>query len=170
MAPVDGPALAALLTGLALAVAVAGTVVPVLPGSVLGILALLEWALFGGAGVGGWIVFAVGTVLFAAGMAAAYVLTGRRLAARRIPNGSIVIAVLFAIVGLFVAPVIGLFVGFALGLLLSEWVRTRDLRAAASSSLAALKAAGLGVLVEFGFAAAAATVWAIGAWIYFANR
>ena len=166
----DGPALAALLTGLALAVAVAGTLVPVLPGSVLGILALLEWALFGGAGAGGWIVFAIGSVLFAAGMAASYVVAGRRIAERKIPHGSILFAGVAAIVGLFVAPVIGLFVGFALGLLVSEWVRTRNLRAAASSSVAALKAAGVGILVEFGFAAAAATVWVVGAWIFFSSR
>jgi uncharacterized protein YqgC (DUF456 family) len=167
---VDGPALAALITGLALAIAVAGTIVPVLPGSVLGILALLEWALFGGSGANGWTVFAIGTVLFGAGMGSSYVLTGRRLAARNVPNSSIVVGAIAAIVGLFVIPVAGLFVGFALGLLGSEWVRTRDLRVAASSSVAALKALGLGMLIEFGFAATAATVWVIGAWIYFANR
>lgn len=166
----DGPALAALLTGLALAIAVTGTIVPVLPGSVLGILALLEWALFGGSGAGGWVVFAIGTVLFDAGMGSSYVLTGRRLAARKVPNSSIVIGAVAAIVGMFVIPVAGLFLGFALGLLGSEWARTRDVRVAASSSLAALKALGLGRIVEFGFASAAATVWVIGAWIYFSNR
>jgi uncharacterized protein YqgC (DUF456 family) len=167
---VDGPALAALITGLALAIAVAGTIVPVLPGSFLGILALLEWALFGGSGANGWVVFAIGTVLLAAGMGSSYVLTGRRLAARNVPNSSIVVGAVAAIVGLFVIPVAGLFVGFAVGLLGSEWIRTRDLRVAASSSVAALKALGFGMLIEFGFAATAATVWVIGAWIYFANR
>ncbi|MDQ4503403.1 DUF456 domain-containing protein [Sinomonas sp. ASV322] len=166
----DGPALAALLTGLALAVAVAGTIVPVLPGSVLGILALLEWALFGGSGAGGWIVFAIGTTFFAAGMAASYVLTGRKLAARGVPSGSVVIAAVAAIVGLFVAPVVGPIVGFVVGLLGSEWARTRDLRAASSSSFAALKAVGLGRLVEFACAAVAVTVWVVGAWLYFSNR
>ncbi|MEA5455713.1 DUF456 domain-containing protein [Sinomonas sp. JGH33] len=166
----DGPALAALLTGLALAVAVAGTIVPVLPGSVLGILALLEWALFGGSGAGGWIVFAIGTTFFAAGMAASYVLTGRRLAARQVPGRSVVVATAAAVVGLFAVPVVGLFVGFAAGLLGSEWARTRDFRAASSSSLAALKALGLGRLVEFACAAVAVTVWVIGAWTYFSNR
>jgi uncharacterized protein YqgC (DUF456 family) len=142
----------------------------VLPGSVLGILALLEWALFGGAGAGGWIVFAIGSVLFAAGMALAYILTGRGIVARKVPNGSVVFAVIVAIVGMFVVPIVGLFVGFAVGLLASEWVRTRDFKAAASSSIGVLRAAGLGILVEFGFAAAAATVWVVSAWIYFANR
>jgi uncharacterized protein YqgC (DUF456 family) len=98
------------------------------------------------------------------------VLTGRRLSARNVPNSSIVVGAVAAIVGMFVIPVVGLFVGFALGLLGSEWVRTRDVRVAASSSVAALKALGLGMLIEFGFAASAATVWVIGAWIYFANR
>lgn len=166
----DGPALAALLTGLALAVAVLGTIVPVLPGSVLGILALLEWALFGGSGAGGWIVFAIGTVLFAAGMAGSYVLTGRRLAARQVPNRSILVASVVAVIGMFAVPVVGLFLGFLVGLLGSEWVRTRDFRSASASSFAALKALGVGRLVEFACAAVAATVWVIGAWIHFSNR
>ncbi|WP_138444773.1 DUF456 domain-containing protein [Sinomonas susongensis] len=166
----DGPALAALLTGLALAVAVVGTIVPVLPGSVLGILALLEWALFGRSGSAGWIVFAIGTVLFAAGMAASYVITGRKLAARQVPNSSILAAAVVGVVGMFVVPVLGLFIGFAVGLLGSEWVRTRDFRSASSSSLAALKALGIGHLVEFACAATAVTIWVIAAWVYFSSR
>lgn len=166
----DTSLLAALLCATALAVSVLGTILPVLPGSVLGILALLEWALFGGAGWGGWLVFAIGTVLFTAGMGASYVLTGRRLSARQVPNGSILAATVVAVIGMFTVPVIGLFVGFAVGLLGSEWLRTRDLRRAGASSWAALKALGLGRLAEFAFAAVAATVWVIGVWVHFATR
>ncbi|GAB4098429.1 DUF456 domain-containing protein [Sinomonas halotolerans] len=166
----DTTALTAVLVGLALAVSVAGTIVPILPGSILGLLALLAWALFGGAGWGGWLVFAVGGALLASGMAASAVLAGRRLRERSIPNRSVLIGAVGAIVGMFAIPVVGLFVGFALGLLLSEWQRTRHLRGAASSSWAALKATGLGILVEFGFACAAATVWVVGLWVHLATR
>ncbi len=162
--------LAAVLCGLALAVSVAGTVIPVLPGSVLGLVALLGWALFGGAGWGGWLVFGVGGVLFGAGMGASAILTGRRLRQREIPNRSVLAGAVLAVVGMFLIPVVGLILGFAAGLLLSEWRRTRHLRGAASSALAALKATGLGILVEFGFACAAVTVWVVGMWTHFAVR
>lgn len=166
----DTSALAALLCGLALAVSLAGIVIPVLPGSILGLLALLEWALFGGSGWGGWLVFAIGGVLFACGMGASAILTGRRLRARSIPSTSVVVGAVLAIVGMFIVPVVGLVLGFAIGLLLGEWRRTGHLRGAAASSWAALKATGLGILVEFGFACAAASVWVIGMWVHFATR
>lgn len=166
----DTSLLAAVLCGLALAVSVAGTIIPVLPGSILGLAALLAWALFGGAGWGAWLVFGIGGVLFAAGMAASAVLTGRRLRQRQIPNRSVLAGAVLAIPGMFLIPVVGLVVGFAAGLLLSEWQRTRHLHGAASSAWAALKATGLGILVEFGFACAAVTVWVVGVWTYFATR
>lgn len=166
----DTSILAALLCGVALAISLAGIIIPVLPGSILGLLALLEWALFGGAGWGGWLVFAIGGVLFACGMASSALLTGRRLKQRSIPSRSVLVGAFLAIVGMFIVPVVGLVAGFAVGLLLSEWQRTGHLRGAASSSWAALKATGLGILVEFGFACVAATVWVIGIWVHFATR
>lgn len=166
----DTSILAALLCALALAVSLAGIVIPVLPGSILGLLALLEWAIFGGAGWGGWLVFAVGGVLFACGMASSAFLTGKRLKERSIPSRSVVIGAVLAIVGMFIVPVVGLVLGFALGLLLSEWQRTGHLQGAAASSWAALKATGVGILIEFGFACAAASVWVIGVWVHFATR
>jgi hypothetical protein len=61
--------------------------------------------------------------------------------------------------------VVGLFVGFAAGLLLSELHRTRRMRTATTSSWAALKATGLGMLAEFGLACLAASTWVIGLWV-----
>jgi uncharacterized protein YqgC (DUF456 family) len=72
------------------------------------------------------------------------------------------------VVGLFVIPFFGLFVGFAAGLLLSEYARRGDLRAALDSSLAALKAMGLGILIEFAMVCLAASVWSVGVAVHFA--
>jgi uncharacterized protein YqgC (DUF456 family) len=153
------------LCGLAILVGVAGTIIPVLPGSFLIGLSLLAWAIWGGEGVTGWVVFAVGMVFVLAGMAASAVLAGRKLKEHRIPNRSVALGVVLGIAGMFVIPVVGLFVGFAVGLLLSEVQRTRNLRAALTSSWAALKATGLGMLVEFGLACLAASTWVVGVWV-----
>jgi uncharacterized protein len=154
-----------ILCGLAILVGVAGTVIPVLPGSILIGLSLLAWAIWGGAGTAGWVVFGVGLAFVLAGMAASAVLTGRKLREHRIPSRSVVAGLALGVVGMFVIPVVGLFVGFAAGLLLSEIHRTRDFRTALASSWAALKATGLGMLVEFGLACLAASTWVIGVWV-----
>ncbi|MFD1213741.1 DUF456 domain-containing protein [Arthrobacter sp. GCM10027362] len=157
---------ATILSGLLIAVGMAGVVVPVLPGSITIAVGLLLWAVTLQSTLG-WVVFAVGMVFVAAGMLAGAVLTGRRLRERRIPNRSILAGVVLGIAGMFVLPVVGLFVGFAVGLLLSEFVRRRDFREAAGASAAALKAMGLGVLAELGCAFGAGTVWSIGVVVHF---
>lgn len=154
-----------ILCGLAILVGVAGIIIPVLPGSILIALSLLAWALWGGAGVTGWVVFGIGLALVAAGMAASAVLTGRKLKQHSVPGRSVVTGLVFGVVGMFVIPVVGLFVGFAAGLLLSELHRTRVWRTAVVSSWAALKATGLGMITEFGLACLAASTWVIGVWV-----
>jgi uncharacterized protein YqgC (DUF456 family) len=154
-----------ILCGLAILVGVAGTIIPVLPGSVLIGLSLLAWAIWGGAGTTGWVVFGVGIVFVLAGMVASAVLTGRKLREHRIPSRSVVIGLAAGLVGMFVIPVVGLFVGFAAGLLLSELLRTRNFGTATASSWAALKATGLGMFVEFGLACLAASTWVVGLWL-----
>ncbi|MEH0111217.1 DUF456 domain-containing protein [Tersicoccus sp. MR15.9] len=159
-----GQVLATVIVGVVLLVGLIGIVVPVLPGSILIVVGLLIWAATLGSATG-WVVFAVGTLLAAAGMSASWVLTGRRLKARQIPNRSILVGLVAAVVGAFLIPVVGLLVGFVAGLLLSELVRQRDLRAALTTSWAAVKATGLGILVEFGCGCLAVSVFVIGVWV-----
>lgn len=153
------------LCGLAIVVGVAGTIIPVLPGSILIGASLLAWALWGGAGTTGWVVFGIGMMFVLAGMAASAVLTGRKLKEHSIPSRSVVVGLVLGVAGMFVIPVVGLFVGFAAGLLLSELQRTRVFGTAVASSWAALKATGLGMIVEFGLACLAASTWVIGLWV-----
>lgn len=162
----DTQLIATIVSGLLIAVGMAGVVVPVLPGSVTIAIALLVWALALQNTVG-WVVFAVGMVFVAAGMLAGAVLTGRRLKERQIPNRSILVGIIAGIAGMFVIPVVGLFIGFAVGLLLSEFVRRRHFKDAVGASVAALKAMGLGVLAELGCAFGAGTVWSIGVVVHF---
>lgn len=157
------------IAGLLLAVAVLGTVFPVLPGSVLTIITLIAWAWILGSPAA-WTAAIIGAGLAVAGMSASAVLTGRKMRREQIPNGPIVVGVVCAIVGMFVIPVVGLFVGFAAGLLVAEFARRRNLKAAARSSWEALKSLGLGILVEFTCASLAASSFAIGTLVHFLNR
>nr|NLI51002.1 DUF456 domain-containing protein [Propionibacterium sp.] len=152
------PALLAAIAAVLLAlVGVAGTIVPVLPGSVTVAAGLLIFALWGGSPYG-WIVFAIGLLFVAAGASAQYLITGRTLRRQEIPSRSVLIGIVTGVVGFFVIPVVGLVLGFVAGLFGSEWVRVRDVRRAVETSWIALKSVGFGMLVEFCCAVAATTV------------
>lgn len=157
------------ICGVAILVGAAGVIIPVLPGSLLIGVSLLAWAVALGQPVG-WVVFGVGAPLLAAGMVSSTVLTGRAMKARAIPGRSIVAGLVLGVAGFFVVPVVGLLLGFAVGLFLAELARHKTLKPAVSSSVAALKATGLGMLAEFGFASLAAGTWAAGVLVYFLNR
>ena len=154
------------VAGLLLAVAVFGTVYPVLPGSPVAFVALIAWGWVLGSAAS-WTAAGIGALFALVGFSASALLTGRRLKKQQIPRRSILIAVLAGIVGMFVIPVAGLFIGFAGGLFVSEYVRRGDFQSALSSSGEALKAMGLGMLVEFGMVALASSVWMIGVIVHF---
>ncbi|NUR09511.1 MAG: DUF456 domain-containing protein [Nocardioidaceae bacterium] len=155
MAPTD------LLVGLLILVGLAGIVVPVLPGTVLIFGAVLLWGIQTGSPAG-WAVFGAATLLLVLGAVVKYVVPGRGLKAAGVPNRSLVAGGLLGIAGFFVIPVVGLFVGFVLGIYAAELGRVgRDL--AWPSTKAALKAAGLSVLIELAAGLLATAVWAAGA-------
>lgn len=156
------------VAGLLLAVAVFGTVFPVLPGSPVAFVTLIAWGWVLGSAAS-WTAAGVGAFLALIGFSASAVLTGRRLRREQVPHRSILVAVIAGIVGMFVIPFFGLFIGFALGLYLAEYFRGRDAQAALHSSWEALKAMGLGMVVEFLMVALAGSVWTVGVIVHFAT-
>ena len=155
------------VAGILLGVAAFGTVYPVLPGSPIALVTLIAWGWVLGSAAS-WAAAGVGAFLACVGWSASVLLTGRKLKKQQIPRRSILVAVLAGIIGMFVIPVAGLFIGFAGGLFLSEYVRQGDYQSAARSSIEALKAMGLGMLVEFGMVSLAGSVWIIGVIVHFA--
>lgn len=140
--------LIAALVAVALAlVGLAGIVLPVLPGSLAVGIGVLVWAIWGGS-PWGWVAFGLGALLLALGALSSWLLTGRSLQTRKVPKWPVVVGLAAGVVGLFVLPGLGLPIGFVLGLLVAEWYRLRDLRAAVDTSWATVKALGLGILVE----------------------
>jgi uncharacterized protein YqgC (DUF456 family) len=149
-----------ILVALAIAVGLVGVIVPVLPGSLLVLGAILVWAWDLGTAAA-WVVFAVATTFLAIGSIVKYVVPGRRLKEKDIPSSTLVLGGLLGIVGFFVIPVVGLLVGFVLGVYLAE-LRRVGREAAWPATTHALRAVGLSILIELVASLLAATTWALG--------
>jgi hypothetical protein len=78
-----------------------------------------------------------------------------------IPASTQWVGVLVGAVGFFVVPVVGLFLGFVLGIYLAELARLGSAQAW-PSTVHALKAVGLSVVIELVAALAATWVWIYG--------
>ncbi len=148
------------LVGVVVAVGLVGVVVPLLPGALLVWSAIVVWGFAVGTGTG-WAVVGVATALIVAGQIVKYTIPGRGLRAAGIPNRSLVAGGLLAIVGFFVVPVVGVFIGFVLGVYASE-VQRVGTQAAWPSTKAAVRAAGISMLLELTSTLSAAAVWIIG--------
>jgi uncharacterized protein len=154
-----------ILVALAIAIGLVGVLVPVLPGSLLVGAAVLVWAA-GHGGTTAWVVAAVALALLVAGLVVKYLVPGRRLQRAGVPTRTLLLGGVLGVVGFFVVPVVGLPLGFVLGIYLSEWHRLGGRggahRDAWPATVHALKAVGLGILIELAFGVLAAATWAVG--------
>lgn len=150
------------LTAVAIMVGIAGTVIPVLPGSLLVAAVVLVWAMVLHTPVA-WVTAAVVAAVAGFGGAAGHLFTGRRLIATGVPKSTLLIAGVVGLVGFFVVPVVGLPLGIVTGVYGSEAARSARLggghASAWLSTKATLKALGLGMLIEATCTAAAGAVW-----------
>ena len=144
------------LVALAVAVSLAGILVPVLPGSVLMLAAFLVWAVDVG-GTTAWAVFGVAAAILVVGNVVKYLIPNRRLKVAGVPASTQWVGAAVGIVGFFVIPVVGLFVGFVVGVYAAE--RHRVGAEAWPSTKAALKAVGVSILIELAAGLAATFVW-----------
>ena len=148
------------LVALAIAVGLVGILVPMLPGSLLVAAAIVVWAL-GEASATAWVVAVAGLALLATGTVVKYLVPGRRLQRAGVPTSTLLAGGALGVVGFFVVPVVGLPLGFLLGVYLAQWHRVG--RAAAwPATVHAVKAVGLGIVIELVFSILAAAVWAAG--------
>ena len=149
-----------LVVGLAIAIGLVGVLLPVLPGSVLIMGAVLVWA-------------AVVRHDRMGGVRARHGRAGRRrggevrrarpaAAGGRRARRTLLAGAVLGVVGFFVVPVVGLVLGFVLGVYLSELDRVgREL--AWPTTRSALRAVGLSILIELAAGVLAALIWLVGA-------
>lgn len=149
-----------ILVAVVIAVGLVGVVVPMLPGSLLVGSAILVWAVVRNDG-GAWATFAVAAALLVAGTVTKYLFPGRRLQRAGVPNSTLLLGGITGAVGFFVVPFVGLPLGFVLGVYLAE-LKDHPHDEAWPATVEALKAVGLGILIELAFGTLAALTWAVG--------
>lgn len=149
-----------ILIAVLIAVGIAGIIVPVLPGTLLVLGAILVWSTEIGTGTG-WAVFAVAAVLLIGGTVVKYAVPGRRLKASGVPNSTLLVGALLAFIGFFVIPVVGMLIGFVLGVYVAERRRVGPAQAW-PSTMGALRAVGVSILIELVAAFLAAITWVVG--------
>ena len=155
----DGPAPLVALVALVMAVGVAGTVVPLVPGLGLVVAAAAGYGLAEGFGTVGVLSMVVIVAFAVAGTAAGVVLPGRAAGRTGAPRASLGLGALGAVVGFFVVPVVGLPLGGALGVYAGERLRTGDATVAWRTTKATLKAFGLAALAQLVAGIAMVLTW-----------
>ena len=150
-----------ILVALAIAVGLAGIIVPVLPGGLLVIAAIGVWAYVEGSATA-WVTFGIAAAFFVAAEVIKYTWPVQRMRRAEVRTSVLVIGAVAGIIGFFVIPVIGLLIGFVLGVFAAELVLRRDLTRAWVSTVHALKGVALSVGVELTGALLATTTWVVG--------
>lgn len=147
------------LVALVMALGVAGTVVPFVPGLGLVVAAAVGYGLAEGFGDVGVLAMVVIVVLALAGTAAGVVLPSRAAGHTGATRSSLVVGAVGAVIGFFVIPVVGLPLGGAAGIYLAERARSRDGAAAWRSTRATLKGFGLAALAQLAAGVAMVLTW-----------
>ena len=146
------------LVALAIAVGLAGIIVPILPGGLLVFGAIAVWAVIERTTVS-WVTLGIVAVLFVTAEVIKYTWPVKRMRQADVRTWSLVAGGVLGIIGFFVVPVLGLLIGFVLGIFLAELGVRRDSTRAWVSTVHALKGVALSVGVELVGALAATVVW-----------
>ena len=148
------------LVALAIAIGLAGIVVPILPGGLLVFGAIAVWAIIEHTTVG-WVTLGIAAALFVATEVIKYTWPVKRMRAAEVGTRSLIAGAVLGIIGFFVVPVLGLVLGFVLGVFLVELLHRHDGRQAWASTVHALKGVALSVGVELTGALLATITWAV---------
>ena len=152
------------LVGLAIAVGLVGIVVQILPGNVLVLGSVLVWAWVTG-GTAAWVCFVVAALVIVLAEIGQWLLAGRHMRRAEVPWSTLAVGGLAGIVVFFVVPVVGLFLFFTLAVLVMEYLRRRDVRAAWRATVAALQATAITIGIQLLGGLAATGVWIVGLFV-----
>lgn len=142
-------------------VGVIGIVLPVLPGLLLCVGAVLLWAIDTG-GTLAWVTFGVALVLYLTGVSLQLLIPGRRMKREGVGGLTLLLGVVGAVVGVVVIPLLGLPIGFVAGIFAAEYLRFHQLDRAWSATKSALRGVLHSMGIELTTALAIAISWTIG--------
>ena len=149
------------LVALAIAVGLAGIVIPILPGGLLVMASIGVWAYVEGSTTS-WVTFGIAAAFFVIAEVIKYTWPVQRMRRAEVRTSVLVIGAVAGIVGFFVIPVIGLLIGFVLGVFAAELAMRRGTARAWASTVHALKGVALSVGVELTGALLATVTWVVG--------
>jgi uncharacterized protein YqgC (DUF456 family) len=152
------------LVGLACLVGIVGTIIPVLPGTLLCAAAVALWGVING-GTPGWAAVIAAILLLALSTGLKYLIPARWLKEDGVPSWVLVVGGIAGVVGFFVIPVVGLILGFIAGIFLAEVLRLRSPARAWPTTWTAMKAAGLSSLIELAGALFITASWVTAAFL-----
>lgn len=155
---------ATFLVGMAVALGIAGVILPILPGIWLIWGAALVYGFMVGFGLAGWTAMFVLTALAALATGVIYYLPARKSGEVGLPGWGQVVIAAFAIVGFFVIPIVGAFVGLAAGAFLVALAMERDVSDAVGKAWALLVEMLKGAAIQLAIALIMALVWGLWAW------
>jgi uncharacterized protein YqgC (DUF456 family) len=147
------------LVAITMAVGIAGTIVPLVPGLGLVAAAALVYGLIAGFGAVGAVAFVVIVALAILGTVAGVMLPHRAAGHTGAPRSSLLVGAGGAVVGFFVIPVVGLPLGGAVGIYTGELLRTREAAVAWRTTKATLKGFGVASLVQLAAGLTMTAVW-----------
>lgn len=147
-----------LLAALVIALGIVGILLPVLPGVLIVLTAIVGWGLVVG-GAAAWLAVAAAAACLVASQVLKYLIPGRNLRVAGVPRTSLGIGAALGIVGFFVIPVVGLVIGFVVGVYAAERRRLKDKAMARAATVDAIRAVGLSILIELVGGLLAAGIW-----------
>ncbi|MCP4429099.1 MAG: DUF456 domain-containing protein [Chloroflexi bacterium] len=127
-----------------------GTVIPMIPGTLLMWVAVLIYVLVNGMASVGWFAFIIITLIaLASGTADLWMpLLGAKTVGTS--GRGMVYGIIGATIGTFIAPLVGTLIGYAGGILLGEYQKSQDWQVALKASLGGLAGWGLATAVQIG--------------------
>jgi uncharacterized protein YqgC (DUF456 family) len=152
---------ATILVAVVMAVGLAGTLVPLLPGLTLIWVAALAYGVavgFGPVGVG---VMVLSSALVIAGVVKSVLVPKRVADGHDVARWSQLVAAVCAVIGFFVIPVIGVVVGALVGLLVAEYANHRALGPAWQATVVVAKGFGLSAVIELGLGLVMVGLWSV---------
>ncbi|MGB3828428.1 MAG: DUF456 domain-containing protein [Ornithinimicrobium sp.] len=148
----------AVMSGLIMLVGLLGIVIPILPGLLLVWVGASLWAVNEGSALG-WGVLTAVTLVAGLGVVLQFLIPGQRMRRAGVRTSTLVFAVVVAVILGILIPVVGALIGFPLGIYVLQRVRHRNHHVAWESTIHALKAVGLNIVIELTAALLIITVW-----------
>ena len=147
-----------LLSGLLVLAGIVGAIVQIWPSGPFIAGGILVWAFHVNTPLA-WGVFTGALVILAVAFIAKYIIPGRKLAQSGIPNSTLILGMVGAVVGYFIIPVVGFIVGLVAAIYMVEYLRLHSPNEAWKATLESLKIVGLSIVIELLAALVATTAW-----------